>query len=85
MPTPSTHVIIDALSPVAVDEDFVLARPLLQRNQEEEEKGEQEEQEEQRRGLRALASYNSTSQLAIVGANLCPIESLDYEYLFKSF
>lgn len=81
MPTPSTHVIIDALSPVAVDEDFVLARPLLQRNQEEEEKGEQEEQEEQRRGLRALASYNSTSQLAIVGANLCPIESLDYEII----
>lgn len=24
---------------------------------------------------------NTTSQLAIVGANVCPIESLDYEYL----
>jgi hypothetical protein len=23
---------------------------------------------------------NNTSQLAIVGANVCPIESLDYEY-----
>lgn len=23
---------------------------------------------------------NNTSQLAIVGANICPIESLDYEY-----
>lgn len=26
------------------------------------------------------AAPNSTSQLAIVGSNLCPIESLDYEY-----
>lgn len=29
--------------------------------------------------LRRLAS-NNTSQVAIIGSNLCPIESLDYEY-----
>lgn len=28
---------------------------------------------------------NNTSQLAIVGAKVCPIESLDYEYLPPSF
>lgn len=28
---------------------------------------------------------NNTSQLAIVGANICPIESLDYEYANSSF
>lgn len=27
---------------------------------------------------------NTTSQLAIVGANICPIESLDYEYVCTS-
>ena len=27
---------------------------------------------------------NSTSQIAIVGANTCPIESLDYEYDFSN-
>ena len=26
---------------------------------------------------------NTTSQIAIVGANVCPIESLDYEYVFS--
>lgn len=25
---------------------------------------------------------NTTSQIAIVGANICPIESLDYEYAY---
>lgn len=28
---------------------------------------------------------NQTSQLAIVGANVSPIESLDYEYYLSSF
>ncbi|KAF3790176.1 Chloride channel protein [Nymphaea thermarum] len=28
---------------------------------------------------------NTTSQLAIVGANVCPVESLDYEYLLAFF
>ncbi|GMP39545.1 hypothetical protein CsSME_00010337 [Camellia sinensis var. sinensis] len=28
---------------------------------------------------------NTTSQIAIVGANVCPIESLDYEYAFNFF
>ena len=28
---------------------------------------------------------NTTSQLAIVGANVCPIESLDYEYCLNFF
>lgn len=28
---------------------------------------------------------NTTSQIAIVGANICPIESLDYEYVFFMF
>nr|XP_045090612.1 chloride channel protein CLC-c-like [Aegilops tauschii subsp. strangulata] len=27
-------------------------------------------------------TINTTSQIAIVGANICPIESLDYEYAF---
>lgn len=27
---------------------------------------------------------NSTSQVAIVGANVCPIESLDYEFVFPA-
>lgn len=27
---------------------------------------------------------NTTSQIAIVGANTCPIESLDYEYDFPN-
>jgi chloride channel 7 len=27
---------------------------------------------------------NTTSQMAIVGANVCPIESLDYEYVCQS-
>lgn len=26
---------------------------------------------------------NNTSQIAIIGANVCPIESLDYEYEFN--
>lgn len=79
MPTASAHIIINGVSPVAVDEDsLLLARPLLQGYQEEEE----EEEREQHRSLRASTSYNSTSQRAIVGANLCPIESLDYEYFF---
>lgn len=25
---------------------------------------------------------NTTSQIAIVGSNICPIESLDYEYVY---
>lgn len=28
---------------------------------------------------------NSTSQVAMVGANVCPIESLDYESVLSSF
>lgn len=28
---------------------------------------------------------NSTSQVAIVGANICPIESLDYELVLSFF
>jgi hypothetical protein len=30
-------------------------------------------------------SPNNTSQLAIIGSNLCPIESLDYEYVVLHF
>lgn len=30
-------------------------------------------------------TWNGTSQTAIVGANVCPIESLDYEYVFAFF
>jgi hypothetical protein len=29
-------------------------------------------------------TMNTTSQIAIVGSNVCPIESLDYEYAFSS-
>ena len=32
--------------------------------------------------LLARNRKNTTSQIAIVGANTCPIESLDYEYVF---
>lgn len=32
-----------------------------------------------REPLLRKATTNNTSQIAIVGANLCPIESLDYE------
>lgn len=28
---------------------------------------------------------NTTSQMAVVGANVCPIESLDYEYVSLCF
>lgn len=35
------------------------------------------------RSIRRFAS-NTTSQLAIIGSNLCPIESLDYEYFLLS-
>lgn len=31
-----------------------------------------------------ISNINSTSQVAIVGANVCPIESLDYEYICSS-
>ncbi|OAY63773.1 Chloride channel protein CLC-c [Ananas comosus] len=34
--------------------------------------------------LRRRRTLNTTSQIAIVGANVCPIESLDYEY-FSAF
>ena len=30
--------------------------------------------------LKSKSKINTTSQIAIVGAKVCPIESLDYEY-----
>lgn len=30
--------------------------------------------------LLSKSRVNNTSQIAIIGANVCPIESLDYEY-----
>lgn len=30
--------------------------------------------------LSSKSRVNNTSQIAIIGANVCPIESLDYEY-----
>lgn len=54
-----------------MDEESLLAQPLLQQRR-------QQQQEEQHHTLRRSAS-NTTSQLAIVGSNLCAIESLDYE------
>lgn len=30
----------------------------------------------------SVARVSTTSQLAIVGSNICPIESLDYEYVY---
>lgn len=56
---------------VAVDEESLVSQPLLQQ-------GRQQQREEQHHTLRRSAS-NTTSQLAIVGSNLCAIESLDYE------
>lgn len=82
MPTASAHITIHGVSPVTVDEDALLARPLLQRYEEED--GGVQDEREQHRSLPSSTSYNSTSQQAIVGANLCPIESLDYEYLLFS-
>lgn len=32
--------------------------------------------------LLSRSRMNNTSQIAMVGANVCPIESLDYEYAF---
>ncbi|XP_027070683.1 putative chloride channel-like protein CLC-g isoform X1 [Coffea arabica] len=52
----------------AVEEESLLSQPLLQQH------------EEQHHTLRRSAS-NTTSQLAIVGSNLCAIESLDYEIM----
>lgn len=37
-----------------------------------------------RQPLLARNRKNTTSQIAIVGANSCPIESLDYECVFSS-
>lgn len=31
--------------------------------------------------LKYKSRVNNTSQIAIIGANVCPIESLDYEYV----
>lgn len=38
-----------------------------------------------RQPLLARNRKNTTSQIAIVGANTCPIESLDYECVFLPF
>ncbi|KAL3532287.1 hypothetical protein ACH5RR_005808 [Cinchona calisaya] len=55
-----------------VQDSLLLSQPLILQERQ------QQQQEEQHRTLRRSAS-NTTSQVAIVGSNLCPIESLDYE------